>query len=245
MNKEIDPTSFTPAYFQLAKILYDRIMSGDLRPLDRVPSENELRLKYDVSRVTARKAISILTEKGLVRREKGKGTFVDKPKIEGGIFLIPDFHDKMKMQGLSSDVKMLEARVKPAGKDAASRLEIRKGSRVIYLERILEGGGEPLVFDRKYILLEKSQPLLEAELGYGSIDELFSGNADMLPVRADLRLSATNLTNREARLLCSEGGSPAFCVEQLIFAINEKKIAWGWLIYRGDKFVFDSSTRIL
>ena len=75
-------------------------MSGELRPGDRVPSENELSEEYDLSRMTARKAICLLAEKGVVRREKGRGTFVSRPRVEGGLFLIPDFHDEMRMQGL-------------------------------------------------------------------------------------------------------------------------------------------------
>lgn len=244
-KEEIDTASFTPAYFQLAQILYKGIMGGELRPGDRVPSENELSRRYGLSRMTARKAISLLTEKGLVRREKGKGTFVSRPRVEGGIFRIPDFHDEMRMQGISSDVQLLGVKVVPAGAVQAEKLGIRKGERAIYLERILEGDGDPLVFDRKYIIVDRSQPILEAELGHGSIGELFSGNPGMAPVRADLKLSATKLTAREARLLKSRKGAPAFCMEQLIYAANDRRVIWGWLIYRGDAFSFSSSSRLL
>jgi GntR family transcriptional regulator len=241
----IDTGSFIPAYFQLAQMLHREIMNGKLRPGDRVPSENELSEEYGLSRMTARKAISLLTEKGLVRREKGKGTFVSRPRVEGGLFLIPDLHDEMRMQGLSADVRLLGVKVVPAGKAPASRLGIKKGEKLIYMERVLEGGGEPMVLDRKYILLDRSQPLLESELGHGSTEDLFAGNVEMAPVRADLKLSATTLSAREAQLLGGRRGAPAFCMEQLIFAANDKRVIWGWLIYRGDRFSFESSSRLL
>jgi GntR family transcriptional regulator len=226
-------------------MLHREIMNGNLRPGDRVPSENELSEEHGLSRMTARKAISMLTEKGLVRREKGKGTFVSRPRMDGGLFLIPDLHDEIRMQGLSTDVSLLGVRVVPAGKVPASKLGIRKGEKVIYLERILEGGGEPLVLDRKYILLDRSQPLLESELGHGSTEDLFADNPDMAPVRADLELSATTLSAREAQLMGGRKGAPAFCMKQLIFAANDKRVVWGWLIYRGDRFSFESSSRLL
>lgn len=245
VKEEIDTGSFVPAYFQLAQLLYERIMAGELHPGKKVPSENELSAKYGLSRMTARKAISLLAEKGVVRREKGRGTFVAPPRVEGGLFLIPDFHDEMRMQGVSSAVKLLGVKVVKAGKVPAERLGIRKGEKVLYLERILEGGGKPLVLDRKYVLLDRSQPLLEAELGHGSMEELFAENPGMVPVRADLRLSATVLTAREAQLLGSEKGAPAFCMEQMIYAANNRRVIWGWLIYRGDKFTFNSTSRLL
>jgi GntR family transcriptional regulator len=124
-------------------------------------------------------------------------------------------------------------------------LGVEKGEKVIYLKRILEGGGEPLVLDRKYILLDRSQPLLESELGHGSIEDLFEGNPDMVPVRADLKLSTTVLSKREAQLLGGAKGDPAFCMEQLIFAANDRRVIWGWMLYRGDSFSFESSSRLL
>jgi len=226
-------------------MLHREILNGGLRPGDRVPSENELSEKYGLSRMTARKAVSLLAEKGLVSREKGKGTFVSQPRVEGGLFLIPDLHDEMRMQGLSADVRLLRVKVVPAGREPAAKLGIRKGEKVIYLERVLEGAGEPLVLDRKYVLLDRSQPLLESELGHGSTQELFAGNAEMAPVRADLKLSATVLSAREAQLLQGRKGAPAFCMEQLIFAANDKRVVWGWLLYRGDRFSFESASRLL
>lgn len=244
-GEKIDAGSFTPAYFQLARILHGEIMSGELRAGDRVPSENELSDRYGLSRMTARKAIGVLTDEGFVRPEKGKGTFVSTPRVDGGMFLIPDFHEEMHEQGVESEVRLLGVKVVRAGQVPADRLGIRKGERVIYLERILEGGGEPLVFDRKYLLLDRSQPLLEAELGHGSTVDLFADVPEMAPVRADLSLSATTLIAREARLLDSRKGAAAFCMEQLIYAVNDRRVIWGWMIYRGDRFNFSSSNRLL
>ncbi len=239
----IDTDSFTPAYFQLARKLHGEIMSGELRPGDRVPSENELSERYGLSRMTARKAITLLTDEGLVRREKGKGTFVSSPRVDGGIFLIPDFHEEMRRQGLSTRSTILSVKAVAAGGVPAGRLGIDEGGKVILLERLLEGDGEPLVFERKYILPDRSHPLLEAEIGHGSIDELFADVPEMAPVRAELNLSVTVLTAREARLLDSRKGAPAFRMEQLVYAVNNRKVMYGWMIYRGDRFNFDSSSR--
>lgn len=241
----IDESSFTPAYVQLTRILGDLILSGKLRPGERIPSENELSTSFSLSRMTVRKAISELVRRGVLRSEKGKGTFVVNPRTDGGLFLIPDFHEMMREQGASADVRLLGVRVVPAGKIPAEKLEIRKGKRALYLERVLQDSGEPLIFDRKYIRYDSRQPLLEAELGHGSTEELFGTNKEMAPVRAELELSATVLNTREARLLSSREGNPAFCMEQHIYAANEVKVAWGWLIYRGDKFSFKSLSREL
>jgi GntR family transcriptional regulator len=243
VTEQINEGDFTPAYFQLARILHGWIMDGELRPGDRLAPEAELCEKFNLSRMTVRRAIAMLAEKGLVRRERGRGTFIVGPKVDGGIFLIPDFQEEMKNQGLSASSRLMQTRIVPAGEAPAARLGLTKGDNVLYLERVLEGAGQPLAFDRKYVVYDPSQPLLEAELGHGPTAELFSGCPDLLPVRAELGLSATVLDAREAEILKGKRGDPAFCMEQLVWAASDRKVAWGWMIYRGDRFVFRSLSR--
>jgi GntR family transcriptional regulator len=195
----IDGDSFVPAYVQLGQILEEGILKGKLRPGQRIPSESKLGEAFGLSRMTVRRAISLLADGGLLRSEQGRGTFVINPRTEGGLFLIPDFHEEMRAQGADSGVRLLGVKLVPAGKVPAEKLGIKRGKRVIYLERILEGDGEPLVFDRKYMLYDHTQPLLEAELGHEEIPELFSRQPRFAPVRSDLTLSASVLNQREAR----------------------------------------------
>lgn len=63
-------------YKQIHLEIKERIMSGDLRPKDRVPSEQEIMDEYKVSKITVKNALSALVDEGLVVRIQGKGTFV-------------------------------------------------------------------------------------------------------------------------------------------------------------------------
>jgi GntR family transcriptional regulator len=236
----IDERSFAPAYVQLGQILEEGILTGRLRPGERIPSENDLGEAFGLSRMTVRRAISLLIDGGLLRSEQGRGTFVINPRTEGGLFFIPDFHEEMRAQGADSRVRLLGVKLVPAGKVPAAKLGIKRGKRVIYLERVLEGDGEPQVFDRKYMLYDHTQPLLEAELGHETVPEIFTQQPKFAPVRSDLTLSASVLDQREAKLLQGRAGDPAFCLEQLIYAAKDLKVIWGWLILRGDRFSFNS-----
>ncbi|NPV60762.1 MAG: GntR family transcriptional regulator [Actinobacteria bacterium] len=245
--EKIEEGDSTPAYYQLARVLHGWIMSGELRPGDRLAPELELCCRFNLSRMTVRRAIAMLVDEGLLRRERGRGggTFVVGPKVDGGVFLIPDFQEEMRNRGLAASVRLLKASLVPAGETAAGKLGLEKGGKIIYLERVLEGEGQPLAFDRKYLVYDPSRPLLEAELGHGDTRELFSRCPELMPVRAELSLSATVLRPREADILDSRRGDPAFCMEQLVWAANDHRVAWGWMIYRGDKFVFRSISRLL
>lgn len=72
----VDRDAESSAYRQIAKDVRDRITSGDLRGKRRLPSEKDLQFEYGVARDTIRRAIAVLTDLGLVRAVKGRGTFI-------------------------------------------------------------------------------------------------------------------------------------------------------------------------
>lgn len=62
-------------YDELADELRGWILNGEVKPGDKLPSENELSAKYQVSRQTVRKALQILQDEGYIYAEHGRGTF--------------------------------------------------------------------------------------------------------------------------------------------------------------------------
>lgn len=62
-------------YYELMENLHQKIISGEIRPGEKLPSENELSAEYGVSRQTVRKALQILQNDGYIYAEHGRGTF--------------------------------------------------------------------------------------------------------------------------------------------------------------------------
>ena len=66
----------TPLYEQVVKMVKDQIVSGVYTKGDLLPSEKEMIDNFGVSRITVRKALSILSDMGYIRTEKGRGSEV-------------------------------------------------------------------------------------------------------------------------------------------------------------------------
>jgi DNA-binding GntR family transcriptional regulator len=71
-----DPTPVLSKREQILLILRRAIVSGELPVGAALPSENELRERYQLSRNTIREAVSVLVQEGMLDRIQGKGTFV-------------------------------------------------------------------------------------------------------------------------------------------------------------------------
>ena len=78
---EYDPLAPVPRYRQIAAILRERIERGEIEPQRPVPSEVQIEQEFGVARSTARKAIAVLRDAGLVVTVPGLGTFV-RPESE-------------------------------------------------------------------------------------------------------------------------------------------------------------------
>lgn len=61
------------------RTLLDRIVAGDFEPLTLLPNEADLGREFDVSRTVVREAVKVLTEKGLVSTQRGRGTIIAEP----------------------------------------------------------------------------------------------------------------------------------------------------------------------
>src|SRR5215213_106301 len=72
----LDPHADRALYRQLADELRRRIMSGELVPGSKLPSESTLAQEYGLARPAVRAAISVLRSEGLVSTERGFGTKV-------------------------------------------------------------------------------------------------------------------------------------------------------------------------
>lgn len=63
-------------YRQIAEIIKRRILSGQYPPNTRIPTETELVETYEVARTTARRAVKVLRDEGLVYTVPQRGTYV-------------------------------------------------------------------------------------------------------------------------------------------------------------------------
>src|SRR5690554_3689421 len=76
-QERLDRYSPIPLIYQLSDILRDKIMKGEIKPNEPLPPEIELASSYGVSRTTVRLALAKLVNEGLIRREQGRGSFVN------------------------------------------------------------------------------------------------------------------------------------------------------------------------
>ena len=77
MSSDLRPKP-APAYLKILRDLERRINSQEFSPQEPVPSEREICIHYQVSRITARRALDELANRGRIVRLQGKGSFISE-----------------------------------------------------------------------------------------------------------------------------------------------------------------------
>ena len=236
--KIVDETNPIPKYLQICAWLKELIETGRYRKGEKLPSEVELARMCGVNRNTLRQAISELTAMGLLRKEKGTGTFVDTPaplQLRHRLERITSFTDLMRESGIVQRTKILRKRVETAKDDVAEALFLGSNKKVIVVHRVRAGDGTPLIYEESYLPYDKFTGLLDMDLT-GSMYKIMSQHFDVVLARSKQTISAVNLSAKIAKILKIPANSAGIYIESLTFDEKSMPIELLLSYHRGDKY---------
>ncbi len=146
------PVTPTAKYYRVSQYLQQQIIKGEFPPNQQLPTEEVLTKGFGVSRGTVRKAIDLLETQGLVRREQGRGTFVNDPSDKGMAgFTLSDFAKEMQQQHRTPTTRVLKQEVVTASAEIAAHLNLNAGDDVLHIERLRLADNRPIVFEERYL----------------------------------------------------------------------------------------------
>jgi GntR family histidine utilization transcriptional repressor len=152
-----------PRYQQLKDLIIAQISSGDLRPEDRVPSENELVESMNVSRMTANRALRELTDEGYVERIAGRGTFVSDFRARSHVLDVQNIADEIKRRGHLHTCKVIRHSREHAQSEVADALHIDHGVPVFHLQLVHHENDTPIQVEDRYIVADFASDCLEQD----------------------------------------------------------------------------------
>ncbi|OHX14618.1 phosphonate metabolism transcriptional regulator PhnF [Chromobacterium sphagni] len=132
----IERGSGVAVWRQIEDSLAAEIASGALQAGAQLPTELQLAERFAVNRHTIRRAVATLVERGLLRVEQGRGTFVQDNAIDYAISRRTRFSQNMARQNLSSDIDVLLSDTVPANAELAALLEVAVGDELFRIKTL-------------------------------------------------------------------------------------------------------------
>lgn len=223
-----------PLWAQLEAELRRRLDAGEFD--DGFPTDAQLVSRYEVSRHTVREAIRHLNKTGVLRRERGRGTVVNRAEFEQPLGGLYSLFRSIESAGVAQTSTVLE--MGPAiNPEAASHLGVDEETELFHLERIRFAGDLPLAVDRAWLPLELAAPLLDADFSHTALYDELERSCGIRPNRGWERLMPVLPSFADRDRLGLKRNDAAFFLERL-GQFNDRTIEWRTTTIRGDRYRF-------
>jgi GntR family transcriptional regulator len=182
----------------------------------------------------------MLVDAGLLRREQGRGTFLNSPQLSPVFFRLANFDEEMKQRGWQPSTALLSLRAFPASAEVAKHLEIPTGTKAIEIIRLRKADGKPIAYETRYMSHKTCPQILEEDLENQSIHSLLLDKYNIPLVRACYTVEARVLSKKEVQVLQVEPGAAGFAIERVTYTNEDKPVTWYRTVYRGDVYRFSA-----
>lgn len=237
-----------PVYQQIADRLRTAIEAGTYGPGTRVPGENELMKRYGIHRVTAREALAVLRNSGLIETVPRVGTFVRRVRP---IYRYGSRRLRRERWSTGRSIQtaelgdrphttdMLTVTEVPADSRLAGLLECEPGTALVCRRRRYQVDGRPVQIATSYLpaSVVSGSRITEPDPGPGGIYARL-GELGQEPVRWVEELAARMPVPGEASLLQIPAGTPVVMVTRVAFTGKDAPIEVNEMIFDGSTYVF-------
>lgn len=231
---QLDKKASSFIYEQIYKILKHKIVIGELRPNDKLPSEYELSKIYRINRNTIRKAIEKLRHEGLIYTVKGKGSFVTVYKIPYKVSSKTRFTETILSLGHKPDAKLIESYDIRADEEISSKLNIEAHSKVIVLEILRYVDTVPFCYSKSFLNANRFSDIKNYIKDNFSLYAILREIYKIEPIRLLSEFEVSLPGNHEIKLLGISNRTPLLTIKSLVADSEEKPIEYCISKFRGD-----------
>ncbi len=224
-----------PLYKMIASDVLQGIAKGEIKKGTLFISETEMQKKYNVSRVTVRKAYKRLIDKGVLRTVQGKGTYVNDVNSNDWTWM-NHFSEEVKVAGHVPSTKIVFMKIIEADEKLARRLKVAVGTECYYFKRIRCVDNQPMWLTESFLPCHVAPGLNEGYFSvYGVSQSLFRVlelNFGVVFAGGEEQQEATIIKGEDALLMEIQSEEPIISTSFLVYDYNGKVALYEKTIFR-------------
>lgn len=233
----IDRANPQKLYHQLLDILKEQIEKGEWRVGAKMPTEDQLCGKYNVSKATVRLAIAELVSQGYLKKIQGKGTFIRRKKSGQNLPMLINLGEDGIYHNHECISRVIETKLLQPEDNIKRHLNLFEGDNCFFLLKQLIAEGIPLTINKLYI----SYGLLPGIINPGETTEIspytFIENSCGVKIhRIKKMIDVANISAKDALLLELAPGISVLRTSQICYAHGDVPISFSESFYRTDNY---------
>lgn len=227
---------------QIEETVIRDIADGRFQPGERLPTEKELSDRFKVNRHTLRRAMEALEERGLIRIEQGRGSFVQEHVLDYTLGARTRFSEIVSGQNRIPGGKLIDSSLVGADADIAEALEMPAGTLCVMLRMVGEADGRPIVYSQNYFPAERFPNAAKIYADTHSVTQMVKAHGVADYRRKLTRVTARMPTEDEAATLAQPRNRPVLVAEAVDADLNGTPIRYGYVRFASERvqLVFDT-----
>lgn len=228
----------TNKYLTIHNDIVQQIEEGKIAPNSLLPSEHELKDRYNTSRETIRKALNLLSQNGYIQKVRGKGSIVIKStKVDfpvSGLVSFRELADKMGQKPVTLVHELSLVKPEPY---IMKQLNLSAKDQVWQVFRVREMGGEKVILDKDY-LNKRFVASLTKEICEHSIYDYLENDLQLSISFAKKEIIVEEPTEEDRQLLDLEGYHNIVIIKNYVYLDDASLFQYTESRHRPDKFRF-------
>jgi DNA-binding GntR family transcriptional regulator len=213
------PNRYGSQIARIRKALEAQIDQGLFRPGDKLPSERELSVLFETTRITLKDALLALEAEGRIYCEDRRGWFVSPPRLLYNPQYRTHFHEMVTLQNRQARTRVLSAKSTPASPELCRDLGLPPLSPVIEIRRVRSVDGRVVKYVEHYLIASRFPGILDHDLSQ-SLTGLYKDTYGYTYGRARFEIYPTAARGMVAESLNLADSSPVLLIKRINYDQN-------------------------
>lgn len=231
----------SPRYAIIKQSISDAVRDGRLRSGDRVPSEAELVDQFNVSRMTANRALRELQAAGVIVRRPGIGSFIAEPRPIGQMIEIRNIADEIRERGHVYRARVIQNVAERASAESAPLLAVPVGTKLFHSIIVHHEAEFPIQLEERVVLASIAPHYGDMDFTATTPNEYLTRIAPL--ERVEHRVCAMVPDERVRAMLGLEAGEPVLRMTRRTWS-SGRLVSHAWLTHPGTRFELSAAFSI-
>ncbi len=231
----------SPRYAAIKQWVFDAVREGRLRSGDRVPSEAELVDQFNVSRMTANRALRELQAAGIIVRRAGIGSFIAEPRPIGQMIEIRNIADEIRERGHIYRARVIQNVAERASTETAPLLQVPMGTKLFHSIIVHHEAEFPIQLEERVVLASVAPHYGDMDFTKTTPNEYLTRIAPL--ERVEHRVCALMPDERTRTMLGLEEGEPVLRMTRRTWS-RSRLVSHAWLTHPGTRFELSAAFSI-
>ncbi len=228
-----------PLYVKARNIMVNRLIAGEWRPGQLLPSEFSIADDLGVSQGTVRKAMDDMTAQGLLVRKQGRGTYVAEAEDNSILFrfyrLTPDDSDATTDKAEFPESDYLAQSQGQATKQEQDIFLLSSEDMVWRFERLRSDPLGPILWERLVLPARQFPDFTPTTRLPNNVYQFYSSRYGIIVAKVNEKLRAVTAPQNVSQLLGLPDQAPVLEIDRRAVALNDQVVEWRISLCRSDR----------